>query len=91
MGDSYSLYEAKARLSAIIRRVREGRPVTITLHGEPVAEIRAIQDQGEGIEKRVTRLVERGVLVPAESDPAEIPVAVRRRGALKRFLAERDE
>lgn len=91
MSDSYSVYEAKARLSAIIRRVREGRPVTITLHGEPVAEIRAIPEQEAGIEKRLSRMVERGVVLPAESDPAEIPVVVRRRGALKRFLAGRDE
>ena len=42
MRDTYSLYEAKAKLSAIIRQVREGRPVVVTLHGEPVAEIRSI-------------------------------------------------
>src|SRR4030065_741063 len=42
MRDTYSLYEAKAKLSAIIRRVREGRHVLVTVHGEPVAEIRPV-------------------------------------------------
>lgn len=91
MADSYSVYEAKARLSAIIRRVREGRPVTITLHGEPVAEIRAIRGERGGIEGRLQRLTERGVVVPAEAQPSEIPLVARRKGALQRFLAERDE
>ena len=42
MRDTYSLYEAKAKLSAIIRQVREGRHVLVTVHGEPVAEIRPV-------------------------------------------------
>ena len=47
MRRTYSLYEAKARLSAIIRQVREGQRVVVTLHGEPVAEIRPLA-QGAG-------------------------------------------
>jgi prevent-host-death family protein len=91
MSDSYSLYEAKARLSAIIRRVRDGRPVTITLRGEPVAEIRAISPNAAGIKERLATLAERGVVVPSAAAPSAIPTVVRRKGALKRFLAERSE
>lgn len=40
MSDTYSLYEAKAKLSAIVRRVREGCRAIVTVHGKPVAEIR---------------------------------------------------
>ena len=40
MATTYSTYEAKARFSEILRRVREGRSVNITYHGEVVAEIR---------------------------------------------------
>lgn len=35
---SFSLYDAKARFSEIVRMVREGTSVTVTVHGEPVAE-----------------------------------------------------
>jgi len=42
MRDTYSLYEAKARFSAIIRLVREGRRILVTVRGEPVAEIRPL-------------------------------------------------
>lgn len=90
MRDSYSLYEAKAKLSAIIRQVREGKSAVVTLHGEPVAEIRPISRAGKGIAARVEELVERGIIVrnPAPSRPG--PIA-KRPGALKRFLAERNE
>lgn len=91
MRDRYSLYEAKAHLSAIIKRVREGRPVIITVRGEPVAEIRALPDTAQGIAERLTELSERGVIVPATGTPREIRPAARRPGALKRFLSERDE
>ena len=91
MRDTYSLYEAKAKLSAIIRKVREGRPVVVTLHGEPVAEIRSISPRPGGLGPRMEHLVERGILVRA---PRQIltprPVA-KRPGALKRFLNDRDE
>jgi prevent-host-death family protein len=89
MRDTYSLYEAKARLSAIIRQVREGRHVLITLHGEPVAEIRPLAPEGEGLAARVAQLAERGVLVRVKSGPRRRAVALRP-GALRRFLADRD-
>ena len=41
MALSYSIYEAKARFSEVIRQVREGKTVTVSYRGEPVAEIRA--------------------------------------------------
>ena len=37
MGRWYSIYEAKAKFSEIIRKVREGQTVTVSYHGEPVA------------------------------------------------------
>lgn len=90
MRDSYSLYEAKAKLSAIIRRVREGRSAVVTLHGEPVAEIVPVTKPAKGIGARFEQLTERGVLVRnrAGSTPGRI---AKRPGALKRFLEERNE
>lgn len=88
----YSLYEAKARLSEIVRAVRErGDTITISYHGRPVAEIRPIEAEGSEAERRIVELEARGILAPAESDDVKLPeTVVRRRGALVRFLAERD-
>ena len=91
MTDTYSLYEAKAKLSAIIRRVREGHRVVVTVHGVPAAEIRPVAPEETGLGARLDRLAERGVLVRPSDRRVAIRTSARRPGALKRFLAERDE
>jgi prevent-host-death family protein len=90
MRDTYSLYEAKAKLSAIIRQVREGRHVVVTVHGEPVAEIRPVGPETRDLAARVDALADRGVLVRGSLEPGALRPVARRRGALKRFLAERE-
>jgi len=91
MRDTYSLYEAKAKFSAIVRQVREGRRVIVTLHGKPVAEIRPIPP-GEGDQAaRLDDLAERGILVRPKDDSGVMRPVAKRAGALKRFLAEREE
>lgn len=90
MRDTYSLYEAKAKLSAIVRKVREGRAVIVTLHGKPVVEIRAVTASGGGLTARMQQLAERGVLVPDGPQRSALRPVARRPGALKRFLEERD-
>lgn len=77
MRDTYSLYEAKAKLSAIIRQVREGRPVVVTLHGEPVAEIRSISPAPGGLGPRMEQLV--------ESDRGPLPVLLDSAASLAPF------
>lgn len=93
MTDSYSLYEAKAHLSAIIRRVREGHSVIVTLHGEPVAEIRPLASAAiaDGLTRRLAQLAEQGTLIAASGSPARVTPGPRRPGALQRFLADRGE
>lgn len=88
----YSLYEAKAKLSEIIRRVRErGETVTLSYHGEPVAEIRPLPRPEDDAARRLAELERQGVVVPARRPGAELPPALTRRpGALTRFLEERD-
>jgi prevent-host-death family protein len=88
----YTLYEAKAKLSEIIRAVRErGDTITISYHGEPVAEIRPIEPSETPAARRIAELEARGVLIPQEAEGIRLPdPIVRRRGALDRFLAERD-
>jgi prevent-host-death family protein len=90
MRDTYSLYEAKAKLSAIIRKVREGRPVVVTLHGEPVAEIRSISPRSGGLGARMEQLVERGILARTPPTAGTPRLIAKRPGALKRFLEDRD-
>ena len=90
MGKWYSIYEAKAKFSEIIRKVREGQTVTVSYYGEPVAEVRPIAPAGPGLDDRVRRLEDRGVVVrPAAREGRLCPIA-RRPGALERFLADRD-
>ena len=90
MRNTYSLYEAKAKLSAIVRMVREGNTAVVTLHGEPVVEIRPIESHGSGLKARMEELADRGVLVRSPDVPQLLGPAVRKPGALKRFLADRD-
>ena len=89
---NYSIYEAKARFSEVIRRVHEGSTVTISYRGEPVAEIRAIgRRPTPTLDERLEDLERRGALVgPALLKRMLRPVQ-RRPGALARFLAERGE
>ena len=39
MSDTYSTYEAKARFSEIIRKIRSGKHVRITYRAREVAEV----------------------------------------------------
>lgn len=90
----YSTCEAKARFSEVIRHVRDGKTVTVSYRGEPVAEIRAIPREPRTIEARLEELERRGVVaLPVPSEWPKTPLAAlgRRTGALKRFLDERNE
>ncbi len=91
MKDLYSTYEAKAKLSEILRQVRSGRTVRISHRGEPIAEIRPIDASPAGWEGRVRELTDRGVLVRSTRSKAKLVPVQRKPGALKRFLAERGE
>lgn len=88
---AYSIYEAKARFSELIRRVREGESIVVTYRGEPVAEIQPLASGGPGLEDRIRQLAGRGeLLIPEESGSTGLRPLVRRPGALERFLEERD-
>jgi prevent-host-death family protein len=86
----YSTYEAKAKLSEILRKVRTGQSVGITYRGDLVAEVRPVDPVRESLEERIRRLEAQGVLTPPGRPNRGIPRVVRRPGALKRFLASRD-
>jgi len=88
-GDTYSTYEAKARFSEVLRKVRDGRRVTITYHGTPVAELRPISPAG-GTSARLEWLRDRGVLEEAKVGRSHLDPLAHRPGALQRFLDERE-
>jgi prevent-host-death family protein len=87
---TYSTYEAKARFSEILRKVRHGESVLISYRGEEVAEIRPIA-RDDSQEKRLRRLEASGILSEAEAATGKMEPVAERPGALERFLASRNE
>jgi prevent-host-death family protein len=90
MTSIYSLYDAKAKLSEIIRRVREGDTITIAYRGKPVAEIRPIRQGKQTLAERIRALEARGIIAGGGKRRGKLRPVARRPGALRRFLAERD-
>jgi len=84
----YSVYEAKARLSEVIRNVKARRRVVITERGVPVAEIIPYTgDRPESLSGRIVRLAKLGMIVTRKEPFRAAPVSVRP-GAVARFLRE---
>lgn len=94
MADEYSLYDAKANLSRIVKQVREtGHSVVVTVHGEPAVEIRPYKPLPLELEARLAAMRERGEIRPAKGSFRDYVWTPRkpRHGGLKRFLDERQE
>lgn len=91
MTETYSTYDAKAKLSEILRKVEKGRTIYITRRGERIAEVRPVGPEPVTLEQRIIELTERGVIVPAADPTAVLRPVAHRPGALARFLADRNE
>lgn len=91
MGTTYSASEARIQFAEVLRQVREGETVTVSYRGEPVAEIRPIQEEPPSTEARLADLEKRGVLTRPASPGSKLRPVAHRPGALRRFLAERHE
>jgi prevent-host-death family protein len=90
MAETYSTYEAKARLSEILRKVARGKTIRISRRGEPIAEIRPVRREPAALEQRISDLREQGVLsAPPPRQSGRLKPVARRTGALRRFLADR--
>jgi len=89
MGTTFSASEARIQFAKVLRQVREGETVTVSYRGEPVAEIRPIQEEPPSTEARLADLERRGVLIRPKNPPAKLKPVAHRPGALRRFLAER--
>lgn len=86
----YSIFEAKARLSEIIRTVRINQEVIITDRGNPVVKVVPYRIQSEkSLQDRVGSLSRMGAVSAARpySRPIQTPVE---KNLLKDFLKNRD-
>lgn len=96
MSKEFSIYDAKAKLSALVREVREsGRSFVITVHGKPAAELRPVDRNTprQTIAERIADLTTRGIITPAAMQPADpraFPIGEPAPGALQRFLDDRE-
>ena len=88
MARAYPVYEAKAKLSELLRRVKRGRTVTISERGREIARVSPIRATPDLL-SRLERLEREGVVVPAVGPVAGIRPLLRKRGALRRFLSAR--
>jgi len=88
MKTTYSLYEAKAKLSEIIRLVRRNLRVTITYHDKPVAQITSIDKFPQTLEDQIAKFANDGAIILAKPKPFFKVMTAK--GALKRFLDSRE-
>jgi len=88
MARPYPVHEAKAKLSEILRRVKQGRSVTISERGREVARVVPI-DPPQSLAARLDALEYDGVVVPGNGSSSRIRPIVHERGALRRFLQSR--
>ncbi|HUF91036.1 MAG TPA: type II toxin-antitoxin system prevent-host-death family antitoxin [Candidatus Limnocylindria bacterium] len=90
MSETYSTYEAKAKFSEVMRKVRAGQRVVIAYRGEEIAEIRPLERTAT-LDKTLSRLEDRGVLSRgATTGQRGLRPVIRKPGALKRFLESRE-
>ncbi len=82
------MYEAKAKFSEVIRRVKNGESVTITERGKPTALVSAIE-QHETSEERLARLTAAGIITPATEPFSFGKPGKKMQGGLTRFLKDR--
>ncbi len=90
MVTTYSTYEAKARFSEVLRKVRAGQRVRITHHGKEVAEIGPVSAADGGLAGRLEALEESGRLHRHRHVVGSWDALTSRSGALARFLEERE-
>ncbi|HEY6073000.1 MAG TPA: type II toxin-antitoxin system prevent-host-death family antitoxin [bacterium] len=90
MSHTYSAYEAKARFSELLRRVRQGQRIYISYRGREVAELRPVETARLSLSDRLAPLEEEGVLGRAPSPSGRLQPVVKKVGALARFLESRE-
>jgi prevent-host-death family protein len=90
MTETYSTYEAKAKLSEILRKVESGRTIRISRRGQTIAEIRPVANEPTTLAERIIELSEQGVLTAPSTGRGGLKPLARTPGALDRFLSDRN-
>jgi prevent-host-death family protein len=90
MAHTYSTYEAKAKFSEVIRKVRAGQRIVIAYRGEEIAEIRPLENRETRLEKAIARLEDRGTISHRRQPTGDLQPLAKRPGALARFLESRE-
>jgi prevent-host-death family protein len=67
--------ELRQNLSVYLARVKKGQALTVTEHGQAVAELRPLPVPADAL----ARLVEEGRVVPARRPPSRLPRPLRLR------------
>ncbi len=89
MPRAYPVHEAKAKLSEILRRVKQGRSVTISERGRIIARVVPIEPP-RTLASRLRQMESDGVLIRGRGKRSAIRPLARRPGGLRRFLRSRD-
>lgn len=90
MTETYSTYEAKAKLSEILRKVESGRTIHISRRGQTIAEIRPLRQGPTDLAQRIIELSEQGALTTPSGARDSLGPVASRPGALHRFLSDRN-
>jgi len=86
---TYTAYEAKAKFSELLRHVKTGQKVRVTLRGETVAEVRPVGREEVSLTEHLSRLTKEGVLLAAKQ-PEKFRALKHVPGAVAQFLDERE-
>jgi prevent-host-death family protein len=89
MGSAYSTREAKSHFNEVIRKVKAGKRVAITYRGEEVSVIVPPANRPDP-EQALRLMEEQGLTSSGPIVTGPFQPAVRKPGALKRFLESRE-
>ncbi len=92
MQKTYSTFEPKTKFSEVMRAVINGHSVTVTYHGQPVAEVRPLSQKITSNEQRLSDLEKRGACIPAKNPLFPLANSLRALNPLilKEFLRDRN-
>ena len=90
MATEMGIREAKAKLSAVVSRVRAGETIVLTDRGRPVARVVPIAKGQATLPERLAALEARGWVAAEawERIPLPSPMVAEESGVAQRYLAE---
>ncbi len=89
MSRSYSIFEAKAKLSELLRQVKAGREITINERGKPIARLVPL-GKTESIADHIDKLAMAGLAKKRTHFDWRSVYFEKRDGGLERFLKDRE-